>query len=507
MKRISPKFVFVFRRVFISVSILIFFSQCRESEKKSNINEAEFRDRVYACWLGKNIGGTLGVPFEGKTDINNVDFYTNLKEGEPAANDDLDLQILWLKAMEENNCKVDAYTLGEYWLKYVPPVANWNEYGVGKTNLRSGIMPPLSGEYNNAKWKTSNGAWIRSEIWACLAPGNPLLAAQFAWNDACVDHGCAEGTIAEIFTASLESAAFIEKDRDKLIQFALSMIPPDCLVAAAVKTVVEAKKKGVSWQQAREEAIAITEDLGWFQAPRNVAFTMIGWLYGDNDFGRSICIAVNCGDDTDCTGATMGSILGILYGTAIIPEKWRAPIGDGIKTIAISGFEPPATLQVLTDKTVAVQKKVAEINRSQLTVTPGKTNLAYSADLLKININELTEIWERSPYLISRDNDELTFSCDYAGGPEISPGKSKVLNISIINKTDTEKQISLVLENVPSEYSVKGLPHGLLKIPPHIKNNFPLILNALPGAASAIFDAEIKDADKSLGMKLGMIIK
>lgn len=507
MKRISQNSVSVFRQIFLFISILIFFSQCKESSKKPNINEAEFRDRVYACWLGKNIGGTLGVPFEGKTDINNIDFYTNLKEGEPAANDDLDLQILWLKAMEENNCKVDAYTLGEYWLKYVPPIASWNEYGVGKTNMRSGLMPPLSGEYNNAKWKTSNGAWIRSEIWACLAPGNPLLAAQFAWKDACVDHGCSEGTFAEIFTASLESAAFIEKDRDKLIQFALSMIPPDCLVADAVKTVVEARKSGVSWQEAREAVIKVTEDLGWFQAPRNVAFTMIGWLYGDNDFGKSICIAVNCGDDTDCTGATMGSILGIIYGTVIIPEKWRAPIGDGIKTVAISGFEAPATLQVLTDKTVAVQKKVAEIYNSPLKVTPGKTNLVNSAELFQMNINELTEIWERSPYLISRDNDELTFTCDYVGSPEITIGKSKVVNISIINKTINEKQISLNLKDVPAEYSVKGLPDRLLKLGPKAKYNVPLIFNAGPGAGNAILIAEIQDADKSLGIQLGILIK
>ena len=84
---------------------------------------------------------------------------------------------------------------------------------------------------------------------------------------------------------------------------------------------------------------------------------MIGWLYGDGDFGKSICIAVNCGDDTDCTGATLGSIFGIIYGTAIIPEKWRAPIGDGIKTVAVTGFEAPATLQVLTEKNCSSTKK------------------------------------------------------------------------------------------------------------------------------------------------------
>ena len=25
----------------------------------------EYKDKVKACWLGKNIGGTLGAPFEG----------------------------------------------------------------------------------------------------------------------------------------------------------------------------------------------------------------------------------------------------------------------------------------------------------------------------------------------------------------------------------------------------------------------------------------------------------
>ena len=488
-----------------AISVLIFFSQCNPVIQKSTINETEFRDRVYACWLGKNIGGTLGVPFEGKTDINNINFYTNLKEGEPAANDDLDLQILWLKAMEENNCRVDAYTLGEYWLKYVPPIASWNEYGVGKTNMRSGIMPPLSGEYNNAKWKTSNGAWIRSEIWACLAPGNPMLAAQFAWNDACVDHGCAEGTFAEIFTATLESAAFIEKDRDKLIQFALTMIPVDCLVANAVKTAVEAKKSGITWQEAREAVITATKDLGWFQAPRNVAFTMIGWLYGDGDFGKSVCIAVNCGDDTDCTGATMGSILGIIHGTAIIPEKWRIPIGDGIKTIAISGFEAPANLHILTDKTVTMQKRVAELYQSPLKLTAGKTNLSNSHELFAVNKDELSQIWQRSPYKITRNTDELSFTCDYAGTPEILTGKPKVLNVSIGNKTNQEKSISLTLKNLPDEYSVKGMPDGLIKINPNAKYEVVLSFNASPGANNAKFIAAISDAEKTLEMQLGII--
>ncbi len=492
-----------FKRMSILLFLMIFLNMCDSTVKKSTINEAEFRDRVYACWLGKNIGGTLGMPFEGKTNLNNISFYTKIKEGEPAANDDLDLQLLWLKAMEENNYKVDAYTLGEYWLKYVP--VNWNEYGVGKTNMQSGIMPPLSGEYNNAKWKTSNGAWIRSEIWACLAPGDPMLAAQFAWNDACVDHGCTEGTFAEIFTASLESAAFVEKDMKKLIQFALTMIPDTCKVATAVKTALQARESGKTWEQAREDVIGATVDLGWFQAPRNVAFTMIGWLYGDGDFGKSISTAVNCGDDTDCTGATLGSIFGIIHGTSGIPEKWKAPIGNGIKTVAVSGFEVPPTLQALTEKTIAAQKKVAELYNSPVTVSSAKTRVLKVNDLLTTDKNELSRIWLRSPYKITRNMDDLTFVCDYTGDPIIKTGDTKKIKLSIENKSDKEKLISLNLKNVPAGYSVDGIPEGSVKIGPSWKDDFDISITADPKAGNGKFIVELNDSGITLDMQLGFI--
>jgi ADP-ribosylglycohydrolase len=505
---------FKLKQMFIFITVLIFSGQSRAFSQKSTISENEFRDKVYACWLGKNIGGTLGTPFEGIKEKINLSFYSKvdkngkpIKESGPAANDDLDLQILWLKAMEENNFRVDAYTLGEYWLKFVP--APWLEYGVCKANMRLGIMPPLSGEYNNAKQKTSNGAWIRSEIWACLAPGNPMLAAQFAWNDACVDHGCDEGTFAEIFTATLESAAFVEKDMNKLIQIGLSAIPTECKVRTAINIALEAKKSGKTWEQAREAVITATEDLGWFQAPRDVAFTMIGWLYGDGDFGKSICIAVNCGDDTDCSGATLGSIFGIVYGTSIIPEKWRAPIGDGIKTVAISGFEAAPTLQILTDKTIAAQKKVAELYQSPLKITPGKTNITNQSELLALNKQELSKIWNRSPYIITRNTDDFIFICDYTGTPEIKTGEMKEIKLSIENKTAKEKSISLILIDFPAEYSVKGLPEGLIKIGPHAKYDLSLSFSASQGKfitkINARFIAEINDAGKTIDMQLGLI--
>ena len=28
------------------------------------LNKAELENKIYGCWLGKNIGGTMGTPYE-----------------------------------------------------------------------------------------------------------------------------------------------------------------------------------------------------------------------------------------------------------------------------------------------------------------------------------------------------------------------------------------------------------------------------------------------------------
>ncbi len=466
------------------------------------LNETDYRDRVLACWLGKTIGGTLGMPFEGKTDLNDLTFYSKVGS-EPAANDDLDLQMLWLKAMEEHEGRLDAVGLAPYWLRYVP--VDWNEYGVAKANLRMGLLPPLSGEFRNARWKHSNGAWIRSEIWACLYPGSPLRAAQMGWEDASVDHGAAEGTLAEVFTASLESAAFVERDRDRLIAFGLSMIPDESRVARAVRTAVEAKQAGKDWMAAREDVIRATEDLGWFQAPRNVAFTIIGWLYGDGEFGRSICTAVNCGDDTDCTGATLGSILGILGGTSAIPERWRKPIGDRIVSVAVSGFEIPKDLDALSDRTVAMAKKLNAGSRAGVAITAGPTDLTDAAHALAADPRALDRLWRRSPHQVRTEVGRVALTVDYGREPLVRSGERRPLRVSLRNRAPFESDVRLRLAGIPPEWTVTGVPAAPLTIGAGQVKTVTLSVFAersRPGAARLVLSVTARGRTLSLPLAL-----
>lgn len=305
-------------------------------------------DKLRACWVGKNIGGTMGTPYEGKTEMQDIQGY-NSPKGEPLANDDLDLQLIWLCAVEERGIRnISPQLLGEYWINYITP--HWNEYGIGKANMKLGLIPPYSGEFNNAKWRNSNGAWIRTEIWACLFPGFPDLAVKYAYNDACVDHGMGEGTYAAMFVAAMESAAFFEKDIRKLIELGLSYIPENSRTAKSVRLAVELYDKKTDFKDARNAVVKETEDLGWFQAPANVSFVILGLLYGEGDYKKSMIYAINCGDDTDCTGATIGSLMGLMYGSEYVPTDWADYIGDKIVSVAVdmSYWWRPTTVTDLT---------------------------------------------------------------------------------------------------------------------------------------------------------------
>ena len=399
---------------------------------KSFINEAEYRDKVLGCWTGKNIGGTLGAPLEGKRDIFDVEFYLQDLQGNPAPNDDLDLQLIWLKAVEDHGIyRINERLLGEYWLAYI--TGPWNEYGVCKYNMACGLVPPLSGSCGNDQWKNSNGAWIRSEIWACLFPGEPDEALPFAWADACVDHAD-DGIYAELFTTALESAAFVESDLRKLIDCALCRIPVDCRIAQSVKIAIDEYDAGHDWQTARNRIVEDNTDLGWFQAPANVAFVIIGLLYGEGDFGKSICIATNCGDDTDCTAATCGSILGIILGRSGIPSKWIEPIGDAIKTVAIDRFQstPPETLTTLTERVILCKKDADHVNLTLLRLTSGET--VFDAALL----NQLANGEETRKRVLTRSSTAFetelpigVLEVAFDRAPELTPGEEIGITLSL----------------------------------------------------------------------------
>ena len=58
----------------------------------------------------------------------------------------------------------------------------------------------------------------------------------------------------------------------------------------------------------------------------------MGLLYGEGDYEKAITRAVLTCFDTDCNGATVGSIMGMMLGANAIPEKWTGVMNDTLHT-------------------------------------------------------------------------------------------------------------------------------------------------------------------------------
>ena len=337
----------------------------------------EYQNRVLGCFVGKNIGGTLGMPMEWERSKNDVTYYTHDITGDPLPNDDLDIQILWLLALEEQGLHIDSKILGQYFNEYM--IFTHAEYGVAKTNLRAGLQPPVTGTFHN-KFKDSCGSYIRSDIWACLFPGNPEKAAEYAFEDALVDHGNGEGVYAEVFMAAMESAAFYERDIRKLIDIGLSYIPEECTVSKAIRDAIRTFDEGMSVEQTREylmqhyighlewHAIAREdEEKGYnegpmgFDVPSNMMIIIYGLLFGEGSYEKAMCTAVNYGEDTDCTAGTIAALYGMMYGRDVFEEKWTKPIGNKLVTISIDPFlmygKIPKTVEELTERVTVLYEK------------------------------------------------------------------------------------------------------------------------------------------------------
>ncbi len=413
------------------------------------LNRESYKDKVYACWLGKNIGGTIGGPYEGKREILDVKGFAT-KPREPLPNDDLDLQLIWLHAVEQEGAKnITAEKLGEYWLSFIPVA--FSEYGIARSNMQAGIMPPICGDLSNNVWKHSNGAWIRTEIWATLAPGMPDIAVRYAVEDAKVDHGTGEGTYAAMFVAALESAAFVLSDLRKLIEVGLSKIPAECRVAKSVRLLLSLYDGGKSAVEARNAILKQNEDIGdgWFQAPSNVAYAVLGLLYGEGDFKKSMLTAINCGDDTDCTAATVGSIFGIMNGSAGIPSDWREHIGDEITTCCINlgvCWRRITSCTQLTDRVVRLAPIVTEANRAERQIlftefTDGETKIdedVFEKLSKPYGESEESDEMNRSlaslkPFTFTYKGGPVTAVISYDGEPEIALGEERKLTLTLLN--------------------------------------------------------------------------
>ena len=188
------------------------------------------------------------------------------------------------------------------------------------------------------------GAQIRVDSYAYAAPGNPALAAEFAWRDARLSH-VKNGIYGAMACAAMIAAAFATSDVKQIVAAGLGEIPATSRVHREMLEVVAlCERFDNDW--ANHEAVfdGICELLGHYSAihtNNNLGVIVASLLLSGGDYDRGITAAVMAGFDTDCNGATVGSILGAANGASQLPAQWTARLNDTLKS-GISDYHPVA---------------------------------------------------------------------------------------------------------------------------------------------------------------------
>ena len=138
-----------------------------------------------------------------------------------------------------------------------------------------------------------------------------------------------------MFIAAMIATAAVTNDIEKIISSGLAQIPHTSRLYDDIMSVVDDYNSSLPQKDCFDKIHKKYDEYsvhGWCHTNSNAMIVAASLLYGNGDFGNSICMAVETGFDTDCNGATVGSILGMANGISSIDDVWKKPINNKLHT-------------------------------------------------------------------------------------------------------------------------------------------------------------------------------
>ena len=375
-----------------------------ESNAVEVITEALLEKKIHAAWVGRAAGCALGKPVErgeymsgtpGYRGYENVirwfrgadaypiDYYTpshsraeeeglrvhcekscreNIQFME--SDDDVRYTVLGLRLMEEKGMDFTTWDVGKLWHRYL----SYSQVCTAETQAYlnfAQVTSHINGwEPEDAEEKLKYvrtfrnpyrewiGAQIRVDAYGYAAAGNPDLAAKMAYTDARLSHE-KNGVYGAMFCAAMIAAAFTEKSLRGVIECGLRTVPKRSRLYEAITDTLNTVHEGDDPEAVAKMLWDRYEHYDSVHTINNAAVVAASLLLSGGDFEKGITFAVLCGWDTDCNGATVGSILGAFLGE--IPEKWSSPLHDTMYA-EVAGFDP-VTFTELAHRCIEVRRK------------------------------------------------------------------------------------------------------------------------------------------------------
>jgi len=345
---------------------------------------AVLADRALGAWCGRASGCLLGKPVEGRRRWQiekylksqsrwplggyfsaqadpelakecgfNLSYRAAYEEGIDCMpeDDDTNYTATGLAIYRQSGPGFTPADVARFWLSNIPIFHVCTAERVAYRNLVDGIAPPASASFRNV-YREWIGAQIRADFFGYVCPADPERAAELAWRDASISH-VKNGIYGEMWVAAMLAAAYVLDDPEPVIRAGMGQIPARCRLAAGLEHVLGLWHQRVGYWEAVDDLHARwKEDRShdWCHTISNAEIVAIALLWGEKDFGRTISYSVMPGFDTDCNGATSGSVLGLMLGRKALPERWIAPMNDTLLT-GVAGYHK-VSLTAMAHETV-----------------------------------------------------------------------------------------------------------------------------------------------------------
>ncbi len=298
-------------------------------------------DKIKGGWAGQTIGCTFGGPTEFKFRGTFIQDYQPIPwedgailsafQNNPGLYDDLYMDLTFMETFEKEGLDVSSDKLARAFATARFPL--WHANQMARYNILRGIMPPQSGHWLNNPHADDIDFQIEADFAGLMSPGMVNTAAEFCDR---VGHimNYGDGWYGGVYIAAMYALAFISGNIEAVAEEALKAIPAKSRLAQVMRDVILWHQQNPldwkdTWFKVQRKW---SEDVGCpegvfssfnIDAKINCAWVLLGLLYGDGDFGKTLSISARSGDDSDCNPSSAGGILGTLIGYKNIPDYWK----------------------------------------------------------------------------------------------------------------------------------------------------------------------------------------
>ena len=308
---------------------------------------SDYRQKMMAGWIGQMVGVGWGAPTEFRFN-NQIIPVDDVPEWKPEMvnvwnQDDLYVEMTFLRSLELHGLDVSMRQAGidfansEYDL--------WHANKAGRDNLRRGIAPPDSGHPQFSSHADDIDYQIEADFSGLISPGLPnsviALGEKFG---RIMNYG--DGVYGGQFVGCMYAEAFFENDPRKIAEAGLRCIPEGSLYAEMIRDVIGWHAENpddweATWQLINEKYHENPDSIRCLctlkgadfniDAKINGAYILLGLLYGQRDFDRSIVIAMRAGQDSDCNPSNAGGVLFTTSRYADLEDKYISALEQGKK--------------------------------------------------------------------------------------------------------------------------------------------------------------------------------